>query len=732
MPTAYEILNVSPDTNYQGCLDKNTLFALYVRQIFDRLDHQVTEPAIILHYLLNSYLESCQSIFTFWGWNRSHIPLVKELYATLHTSLETAETNAYETKLKISPSEIETYKGKHEITKVQQAAMKQGLLNVFQLLEKTNAEFNPKGELIELFNAFFSVYPLHLSDLKNCKLKEKICLTEVDTAVFKNILVKTMQARIEQEDSRIFSDEDMSLALATETIDKLIETLIKALSLSNDPDKKNILHQSLKIIAMQATPAQIEKWILPYILGKLKDALDLSETKIIYSLLEICIKNVTNNDEIHRILSSIINAPHQQKQYYITESLTEIALRIDKPEIGKTILPLLLSNMNSDNHSINSAIYKAFTKLLPLINPLLLKEKLAPRILRDLEDHLTLCPEIYELYEAIFSLAQDTASSLSSRSLFLMQTANMLRPKIKENYEEALADLKGKNTKKMLEAFEELNDQLLNFLSAETLKKDILPIALQKISHPDIAIRAAIFKTLRLLADFSDDKVPVLFKKTIFLCLKDQFTNELTLPLLKALRHYIQFCDDKETLLAIRSKLYAKANFKEQNTLNPFNAAILEALDETIKYGDTFNLDILALDIFHTLDFSQSSPEALHVFETVLKKCHPDFIKQSMLAELLKQVGFMRENVTQLIIKFIPLLSYEESIFYTRQILNSFEQSEAAKFSKVNILCELYKHHKMKIHEHEKQMQAENVPQTESSFTPNNVPASVLSNACTC
>jgi hypothetical protein len=674
---------------YHDFVHKNKIFYQYAKQTLVCIDQQIIEPIIILKQLLSLYIDPSHSIWTLFGKTRSHLTIAKKMKAALVNALEQANKVCATEREKVQTqllSHVERYEFHNALQYRKHQIHHSGFLRALAFTNEITGDINPNGEFTELFNALLSAFPEYLACVPNCKFKDSLQLTDLSSIYVEKMIKPAYQTLIAKHD-HLYSHDDLKLVTNTHGLNALLTKTLQKLSAEPNALLANL--KNLNKIAKRATALELETLLLPAMLTLLKNDLNFTDLEEIFSILKRCIKSTINPAVIQSIIPVLINSS-MGRHIFIIDSLTEIALLLGNKSTEISIFPTLIACSQNPNLHVKLKAYAALTTLLPTVYSTLIESKLAQQMMDDHKKFPELATVLYELFAKITQSAHKTAHSLSNNSLKILQIANQLSPYINQHYAQTFSRCKaGVSNKEIIQNCKYLKSQLI-VLSAETLTVDILPLIMSRLTSKDIDLQHAALDLLAPIASLPLEQVAIEQKQEILMLLIKLLSKEISVPVLNVLQHYLVFCQSPSVLGKLYWQIYPCCDFRDKSCFHPINNASLDLLIELCKHPHDINLDGKLIYLFNLLESSQLNQRGLEFFRAALEATHPDFAKELIFPATINALTHTNPDITELALDLIPLLSYEENMYFMHQILKSFDQNDLDKPAKTAVLCELY------------------------------------------
>lgn len=653
-------------------LSKNKTFGRYAEHILSLLKSDINNPLVILDKLFDLYIES-DSIFTrvsFWGYGRTHIPLVKELKKLLHHPDHS------------DPSAVMN--------------IPEPLANVFSRIEKERVEFNPNGEFIELFNAFFAMYPIYLVFLNNThQLKKQISLTVFDDVLAQTVFrLRTREFIYSTRYIHHFTPDDIDLIVHTGELTQAVNFIIHHIMDANDLDQFSYI-SNLAALTEQAPAVVIENIILPFTLNILQKG-DPEKKYLNYPWV-IVLKAIQVVNPIvveKQILSLFISSQHLREDYHFCAGLVQIALRLGKVATEKYIFPLLVKLLDENKgkeylYGNRRQLYLvAINKILHLVPPEMVLQLLAPKLGKYVEVEFGAYKEAYQLYARLLELEQEAEGEQKLKWTLIV---NAVTPA----FEEDTLDF---------------NDYQLIVMPAEVIQIRSTHL-IKSFSDPDKIYFSDSdhyscdprLSWLDSLSELPEEKVSAEFKNNIFEKLYAISSKNFTAAFVKTLHKYFRFGKDPNMFADLYERLFEKADFTSKRAcLSP----IEPALTEIAKYVDPQVLQTKLLPFV----LSSSSPKIeknsllYQLLKNALARIDSQYVMQKVFPEFFYRIVKSKEfrgaeGEVDLLIPFISKLSYERSVQIKIQLIQAIEDHTLSQGPKLKFLHALLKHHQVLIRE---------------------------------
>ncbi|GEM_PF-4553687 len=635
-------------------LSKNKIFGRYAGRILEMLENVNADPITILNGLFDLYIAP-GSMFSLWGHGRGHIPLVLELKELLKKS------GAAQPVIDELPV---------------------GLVEVFARIDKEPTPLNPQGEFIELFNAFFAIYPLYLALLDNThKLKKQISLTVFDDILAQTIFrTKTRELIYSTRNVRNLTSADAEVLFFTGELTVAVNTVIHGIKTGrNRLDQYSHMNNLVKL-TQQAPANLIENVILPFILAVISDANNVTEFHANpYTILCKTIQTVDPLCVEKHILPTLIASKHIYEDYHFSEMLTEIALRLGKNITEKYIFPIAIQSLEINQEVIRSRNFKTIESILHLIAPQIILEILAPKLIKYLEFNFLAYREVYQVYARLLALerAAVDADKLKWAEILLV---------LARGFEEDLAE----------KGYLFTNSYKLVVMSSAAIDATIIPFVMKKIFSPGIKLSETKLDYLNKLSELPEHQLPATIKNIIFKNLYALFTTNVTTEYLKTLQNYLPLCGDAKIFADLFEQLLAKADFTSSRS---YDSMIEPLLIDVTKYVEPIILQTKLLPFILSNSSIQKiekiSPLYL-ILKNALARLDEQYVMQTVFPVFFTRTLNTQEAEAELIIPFVSKLSYSNSVQISLQLIKSIEKHEwyfcAAQFKLLHELC---KHHQI-------------------------------------
>jgi len=259
-------------------------------------------------------------------------------------------------------------------SKLETLPLPESLVQAFKLINESGESIKPTDDLMWLFSAYFSIFPLLNSELTNIHIKSKLTICDINNIYFHTVLERSLGRRADLK-TLFANNETIELALITNQFEPVFKKLMD--NLDNEERRSGILGD-MHILIKHATMEQVENIILPRIIPFLhsgspeskhmhkKRKFDADQHRISTNVLPFIINKVNNETLESKIVPEIFNLLKQQAPR-VGELLLSCVNRLSVEALKRCIQPALTRcyfNESSDE------IYKYNSKILA-IKPLL-------------------------------------------------------------------------------------------------------------------------------------------------------------------------------------------------------------------------------------------------------------------------------------------------------------------------------------------------------------------------
>lgn len=679
-------------------LSENSNFNHYAERIIEMLKSEIAEPTVILQNLFDIYLET-GTRFNFFGYGRIHIPLPSNPALNLFGYGRTHIPMVKELKKILQ---------KPSAKDLDANEMPTGIAEVFSHINKEPTPLNSQGELVDLFNAFFSMYPLYLTLLDDShKLKKQITVT-----VFNDILVQTIVRERTRDliysirNLPSLSQSDVEMIKLTGELEQAINTTINNLkAFTFGQVDKHILMKNLVCLTESAEPALIQHLILPYILGALGQEI---HNIVLYSDLEKILIKAIQSVEItyveKQILPKLIDTKHLHEEQYLGPVLIEIALRLGKDTAEKVILPLLLQSFDNGQEVTRERAFSSLVTMLHLLSPEIILETLVPELLKELKKEDPDDHSIYSIYANLCTLAN---SAKESDKMKWVEIVQLLSASFSKDIEGSLADARNGDTTM-------IRDKLVA-LSSEVIAKEIMPTVMKKLSKPGKKISQSTLFFLESLSELTDDKLSKEFKKIIFNKLYAFCADNYSPEFLEIVQKYLPFNTDMNIFSDLFEQLLARAKF---TSYQKHDSMIEPLLADVVQYVDPMLLQTRLLpNILTHASFKKIGKLSplYKVLERALPRLDINYVMQAVYPEFFSRT-LKSQNEAALLIPFTSKLPFVTTVQLTMQLIQSIEENEFFSAAQLMLLTDFCKQHNIKLGARKLHVDAEQRQEASSSM----------------
>lgn len=639
--------------------DRSLLFMTYAQLITNAMFNEQIAPEVILKNLLEYYLQAKNSFFTLYGRTRSHLDLAQRL------------VNFIDEKLNLS-QQIDVMHSGNELL----------LSCVFKLCEAPSLVFNPQGEFIELFNAFFSFYPGYLNDLSDSDFKQKIHVNLSIPLFIKNQLQNSI-ANWVNKPTFLLSRDEVVLLKITDLTERYCEHGIHL----TDSDQIDYFIKNLRHLTENLSETYLQDTLFPFINKTLASDYNPERAKNCFDIINQIIRRVDINFLKEKLLPVLLLAKHQFNEFHLPQTLAEIALRLYPSEFNNLILPSLKNFLAYTNYHVKANTYAAINKLPTLMIASLIP-MLIPHILNDLHESITQS-EIFLLFLSIKHINDRMPVSLSSSSLYLAHAVNAISTEIMKLYNRKLQDLRSDVPKIKNAAMNDLST-IIMVLDEQIINADIMPLIITNLTRQSAHSISAAYFFLEKVAELPS--ISIEHKQYIFSLLAEQMQQGINLGVLNVIKKYVAYHEDVQDVKDIQNRLIDMIKYQEP-TANAANTMMIELLTEIVKRFSHPTIESYTLFLMQELlsiPEEQLTEESLNLLNICLEKCSKAFIKEFILWEMMTDINPWPTKIMRVMSQHTHTLNYGETIYFAIKMLLTGVASPD-KLS-TELLGQLYRH----------------------------------------